>query len=103
MGYIIATDFDGTITMHSRFPKLGEPRMGFIRHLIEERKLGSKVILWTCREGKYLEDAIKFCKHYGLEFDAVNENIPGMKDTRKVWANVYYGDEARTIYKEFPK
>jgi len=100
---IIATDFDGTITMHSRFPKLGTPRMGFIRYLIDCRKQGSKIILWTCREGRFLDEAISFCKHYGLEFDAVNENLPGMRNTRKVWANVYYDDNARIVYEEFPK
>ena len=104
---IIATDFDGTITMHSRYPKLGVPRMGFIKYLIDCRKQGSKIILWTCRDGFLLEQALEFCKYYGLEFDAVNDNLPETKmkmgNMRKVFANVYYDDNARIVYEEFPK
>lgn len=37
---------------------------------------GNKLILFTCREGKPLEDAVEWCRNLGLVFDAVNENLP---------------------------
>ena len=57
--------------------------------------------------GYLLEQALEFCKYYGLEFDAVNDNVPETKmkmgNMRKVFANVYYDDNARIVYEEFPK
>ena len=40
---------------------------------------GDKLILFTCREGKPLEDAVEWCKEHGLEFDAVNDNLEEVK------------------------
>ena len=46
-------------------------------------------------------------KAYVIEFDAVNDNVPETKmkmgNMRKVYANVYYDDNARIVYEEFPK
>lgn len=68
-------------------------------HLIKRRKQGNKIILWTCREGDRLQEAVEWCKSYGLEFDAVNENIPEMiewygNDTRKIGYDVLIDDKA---------
>ena len=57
------------------------------------------MILWTCREGKELEDAVAACKAVGLEFDAVNDNVPELKEAfgtnpRKVGATEYWDDRA---------
>jgi len=71
---IIATDFDGTIAEEGSFPKIGVPIPGAIETLIECRRVGHKVILYTCREGQYLQEAVEWCKGKGLEFDAVNAN-----------------------------
>lgn len=95
---IYACDFDGTLC-ESIFPGIGSPNMALINHLIKRRKQGNKVILWTCRCGERLQEAVKWCRQYGLEFDAVNENLPEMiewfgDDTRKVCADVYIDDKA---------
>lgn len=74
---IYAVDFDGTLCM-SRFPKIGEPNRMLIKWLIHRRKTGDKLILWTNRTGSLLEEAVNWCGSHGLEFDAVNENLPEM-------------------------
>lgn len=101
---IYAVDFDGTLC-ESVYPGIGEPNMYLINHLIKRRKQGNKVILWTCREGERLQEAIDFCASFGLYFDSVNKNLPEIieqrgHDSRKVYANVYIDDKAmtKTIY-----
>jgi hypothetical protein len=69
---IICIDFDGTIVEHA-FPKVGKPMPQAVEVIKELKKAGYVLVLWTCREGKYLDDAIKFCKNNKLEFDAYNE------------------------------
>ncbi len=94
---IYAVDFDGTLNTAAKYPELGAPRMELFRFLNERRQAGDKVILWTCREGDLLKSAIKYCKNYGLEFDAVNDNIRENierwgNNCRKVFADYYIDD-----------
>ena len=105
---IIAVDFDGTLCIGNNFPEIGEPRMWLINKMIKMREAGAQLILWTCRENyggmyyenkTYLDDAVEWCKQYGLEFDAVNQNIneakyPEVKFCRKVVADMYIDDKA---------
>lgn len=95
---IYAVDFDGTIC-ESIFPGKGKPNMALINHLIKRRKQGNKIILWTCRVGDSLNEAVEWCRQFGLEFDTVNENLPEMVEywggeSRKVFADVYIDDKA---------
>ena len=95
---IYAVDFDGTLC-ESQWPGIGAPNLLLIEHLIKKRSKGAKMILWSCREGDHLQEAVDWCKQFGLEFDAVNENIPSMKeffgnDPRKVGATVYIDDKS---------
>lgn len=95
---IYAVDFDGTLC-ESIFPGIGAPNIALINHLKKRRKQGNKLILWTCRVGERLQEAVEWCKSHGLEFDAVNENLPEMiehwgNETRKVFADVYIDDKA---------
>ena len=86
---IIAVDFDGTLSFED-YPKLGLPNLTLFEYLIKQRNLGNRVILCTCRERKELQDAINYCKKYGLEFDAVNENVKEITfSCRKVCADKY--------------
>jgi hypothetical protein len=99
----IAVDFDGTLCEH-RFPEIGEENSWIIKHLIELREAGHKLILWTCRSDlgnrAYLSEAIEWCRERGLEFDAHNENLPsvlavnGNWDSRKIFADIYIDDRA---------
>ncbi len=71
----IAVDFDGTIVEH-RYPEIGPERpfaIDTLKMLIKERH---KLILWTVREGKLLDDAVNWCKERGVEFYAVNRDYP---------------------------
>ena len=95
---VIAVDFDGTLC-ESMWPWIGSPNMLLIDYLIDQRNKGNKVILWTCRTGGQLERAVEWCKNYGLEFDAVNENLPEMieyygNDTRKIGYDILIDDRA---------
>lgn len=96
---IYAVDFDGTLCENA-WPGIGEANTKLIKHLIKRRSEGVKLILWTCREGEPLQKAVEWCKEHGLEFDAVNDNIPEMvechngNNARKIWADLYIDDHA---------
>jgi hypothetical protein len=102
--YTIAVDFDGTLCEYA-FPKIGKQEKhhkDLLEVLIDIRKKGHKLILWTCRgdneQYPCLTEAIDWCKIQGLEFDAINENIAGTKKlsgpSPKVVADIYLDDKA---------
>lgn len=94
---IYAVDFDGTLC-ENMWPAIGAPKTIVIEWVKRKRAEGHKIILWTNRMGEKLEEAVAWCKEeHGLEFDAVNENLPEIieafgGDTRKVFANHYVDD-----------
>lgn len=95
---VIAVDFDGTLC-RSMWPAIGKPNLFLISSLKGKQSNGNKLILWTCREGKLLDDAVKWCKSFGLEFDAVNENLPEYIEKyggnpRKIHADMYIDDKS---------
>ena len=71
----IAIDFDGTIVEH-KYPQIGREipfAIATLKQLQAERHL---LILWSVREGELLDEAVDFCRKRGLEFYAVNSNMP---------------------------
>lgn len=95
---IIAVDFDGTLCF-SKWPELGEPDRPLIEYLIDQKRSGNKLILWTCRAGDALDKAVSWCREHQLEFDAVNDNLPeivGMysNNSRKSTCDYYIDDKA---------
>ena len=96
---VIAVDFDGTLC-ENKWPEIGEPNEEVIRYLQDQKlRVGVKIILWTCRAGKELDDALLWCYHHGLMVDAVNENLPEVialygNDSRKVSADLYIDDKS---------
>ena len=71
----IAVDFDGTIVTH-RYPEIGEEKpfaTDTLKMLIQDRH---KLILWSVREGKLLDDAVEWCRQRGVEFYAINKDFP---------------------------
>lgn len=54
---IIAVDFDGTIVEH-KYPAIGEEIPYAFVVLRELQEAGHKLILWTFRDGEYLNDAV---------------------------------------------
>ena len=94
---IYAVDFDKTLNLAEKYPDLGKPNTELIEILKEKQAAGDKIILWTCREGELLNQAVEYCKKHGLEFDAVNDNLPENieffgNNCRKVWAHHYIDD-----------
>lgn len=93
---IYAVDFDGTLCENA-YPEIGKPNIPLILHFKTIKAMGHKLILWTCREGELLTQAVEWCKQWGLEFDAVNENLPELikkfgNDCRKIGADYYCDD-----------
>lgn len=93
---IIGVDFDGTLCEH-KYPEIGKANLELIDILIAKRKQGYKLILWTCRHDIRLDEAVKWCKDLGLEFDAVNDDVQETKDTftyksAKIYADIYIDD-----------
>lgn len=93
---IYAIDFDGTLCV-DRYPEIGEPREEMISAVLDAQRAGDRFILWTCRVGERLEEAVNWSAAQGLTFDAVNDNLPDMialhgKNCRKVFADGYIDD-----------
>ncbi len=95
---IYAVDFDGTLSL-GEWPEVGPVNDKLVNFLIRRQRQGDKVILWTCRAGEPLKDAVEFCRRYGLIFDAVNDNLPEIvaqygSNSRKITCDVYIDDRA---------
>ncbi len=92
----IAIDFDGTLVKH-KYPKIGK-KIPFSTEAVKQLKAdGHKLILWTYRTGRMLDEALDYCTNEGLEFDAVNRNAkeevfnPQVM-SRKIIADMYIDD-----------
>jgi len=92
---IIAIDFDGTIVEH-RYPAIGRTRPFAFEALKALQAKQHRLILWSYRSGKELNEAVEFCRMNGIEFYAVNKNYPEEKwnenDSRKILADIYIDD-----------
>ena len=97
---IIAVDFDGTLCSKAPYPGIGEPNMELIEWLQDRKKKGDQLILWTCRDGEALYDAVSWCANLDLNFTSVNKNVPENialhdgNDTRKIYADIYIDDRS---------
>lgn len=90
---IIAVDYDGTLENDSKM------NMTLIGRLRAEQRRGSVVILWTCREGESLVEAVNCLRACGFRPNLINENDPDVikkfgRNPRKVYADVYIDDKA---------
>lgn len=97
----IAIDFDGCLCTNE-YPAIGQPNWPVINKAKEEQQAGAGLILWTCREGQLLRDAVDACVTWGLHFDTVNESLDDWiraygTAPRKVGASEYWDDQAITI------
>lgn len=95
---IIGVDFDGTLAIsRGTYPEITGEITEILDYVTEEQAKGAYVILITMREGKELEDAVKWCRNRGLVFDAVNDNLDFMKEffhnnPRKIFCTEYIDD-----------
>ncbi|NJB82115.1 BT0820 family HAD-type phosphatase [Wenyingzhuangia aestuarii] len=92
---IIAVDFDGTI-VKDEYPKIGPPQLFAFSTLRKMQERGYRLILWTLRDGKKLDEAVAYCKENGVEFYAVNKNYPeeivDNNSIRKLHADLFIDD-----------
>jgi len=96
---IYAIDFDGTIAF-SEWPTIlgpNPPAVEFVRRI--QLDPGIRWVLWTCREGERLLEAVEWCAANGLFPDAVNDNLPEASaafggNSRKIYADRYIDDRA---------
>ncbi len=92
---IIAIDFDGTIVEY-KYPALGKEILFATNTLKMLQKKGHRLILWTYRAGRELDEAVEFCRNRGLEFYAINKNYPeeifDESISRKIKADMYIDD-----------
>ncbi|MDO4462591.1 MAG: hydrolase [Bacteroidia bacterium] len=96
MQKIIAVDFDGTI-VENKYPEMGKPLMFVFDTLRALQAKDFLLILWTCRTGKLLDDAVELCRKNGVEFYAINANYPGEDmnnpdNPRKLTADIFIDD-----------
>lgn len=102
MRKIIAVDFDGTIC-DNEWPRIGKPHQDVIDYILSEQKKGAHLILWTCRTGSTLDDAITWCKERGIIFDSINDGAKEAievfgGDSRKIFAHEYIDDRMCTKF-----
>ena len=98
---ILAIDFDGTLSF-GRWPEVGPANDRLISYLLDRKRCGDKLILWTCRAGAALDAAIDFCGQHGLHCDAVNDNLPEIveiygSNSRKIACDYYIDDRSFTV------
>ncbi|WP_373693823.1 MULTISPECIES: BT0820 family HAD-type phosphatase [Aequorivita] len=93
--FTIAVDFDGTI-VEDAYPNIGRPIIFAFETLKKLQSQGHRLILWTYRKGRTLDEAVAFCKENGIVFYAVNNSFPEEEfDTthsRKIHADVFIDD-----------
>lgn len=98
---VIAVDFDGVLC-EDQWPQIGPEKKDNIELAKFRKQAGAALILWTCRCGEQLDEAVAWCRERGLEFDAVNENLPERvafygSESRKISADEYWDDKARGL------
>ena len=92
---IIAIDFDGTI-VEDAYPNIGKPMIFAFETMKKLQSEGHRLILWTYRTDKKLQEAVDFCKQQVLEFYAINKSYPEEefdgKISRKINATFFVDD-----------
>ena len=99
---IIAIDFDGTLSL-GEYPSCGpanEKLVSLLKRILSLPRGGRccRYVLWTCRKGQPLDDAIEWLKEQGIVFDDVNELPPDAisfdNDSRKLFYDLFIDDKA---------
>ncbi len=92
---LIAVDFDGTI-VEDAYPGIGDERLFAFETLKRLQRDGHRLILWTYRHGRKLDEAVAYCKENGIEFYAVNKSFPeetfNGSVSRKIGADLFIDD-----------
>ena len=91
----IAIDVDGTIVRHE-YPQMGVDVPGAEYTIKDLVKAGNKIIIFTMRSGKELEDAVNWYIERGIPLYGVNVNPTQHTWTSspKAYANCFIDDAA---------
>ncbi len=92
---IVCVDFDGTCVIH-KYPKIGEDVPNAVNVLKKLNENQVKIILWTIRSEKFLQNAVNWFGERDIEIWAVNKN-PSQRfwsKSPKAYAPVYIDDAA---------
>lgn len=74
---VIAVNFDGTI-VENAYPGMGREKPHAVEVLCSLVREGHRIILWTSRTGRALEDALLWCRLNGIVLYAVNSNTANL-------------------------
>lgn len=85
---VVAIDYDGTLWDGER---LIPEAVAFVEWLTDN---DTTTVLWTCREGRLLQEALDVLDTAGVHFDLVNQGNGKRPDSRKVNADLYVDDRA---------
>lgn len=94
---VISIDFDGTIC-DLAYPEIGELKKDARKYIRKMKKDGHKIIINTCRSGRFEGYAQEFLDNNLIPYDYINSNLPELieqygQDCRKISADVYIDDK----------
>lgn len=84
---VVAVDYDDTIAKDGFITPEGA---GYIRRLSQ---MPIVLVLWTCRHGEALQQAVDEIKINNLHFDYINDTDGMRCDGRKINADLYIDDK----------
>jgi len=90
---ILGIDFDGTC-VDNCFPEIGEDVPGCVDALLRLSAAGHELYLWTCREGKRLEEAERWFGERGIPLAGINRRSDQDPAQPKLWAHKFVDDAA---------
>lgn len=90
---IFAVDFDGTCVTHE-YPMIGKD-IGAVP-VLQKISKSNKIILYTMRDGKFLDDAVEWFSDNNIPLFGINDNPEqyAWTSSRKVYANFIIDDTA---------
>ena len=91
--HFICVDFDGTIVKHE-YPRIGGAVPEALDTLRRLQDAGHKIILFTMRCGKELDEAVEYLRDEGIELFGVNHNPTqsAWTNSPKVYGHIYIDD-----------
>ena len=77
-------------------PNINEFMPGALESLKELQSYGVKLVLWTCRNNKFLTDAVEFLSKNGIVCEKYNENSSLLKfeTSNKIYGDYYLDDRS---------
>ncbi len=91
--FVVAVDFDNTITMGSTYEKTGILNPVAKTAIEKIKNLGCIIVLWTTRTGKDLDEAIGLLDQWEIPIDYVNE-YPLRESGNKINVDLYIDDKS---------